>query len=187
MRHEAGLAHLTQPMPCECISRDAIKANRVGVILAALTPSWRASSSVGNNRRNYHAVTRGWLANEIVRRVDPLHRTIGEFLQEEIVGPLGLTGSLFIGLPSSSSCGDSALSADASIPELKVAPLVAMPFRWTLLQSCLPQKWSLIEVPKYQFPVGIATQTRLGQIAARQSARALNVEARLKVHYWKTV
>ena len=29
--------------------------------------------------RNYHAWTRGWLLNEIVRRADPKRRTIGEF------------------------------------------------------------------------------------------------------------
>ncbi|CAG8492031.1 3499_t:CDS:2 [Racocetra fulgida] len=32
----------------------------------------------------YHGVTRGWYLNEIVRRVDPRHRTIGRIVAEEI-------------------------------------------------------------------------------------------------------
>ncbi|CAG8478938.1 15001_t:CDS:2 [Dentiscutata heterogama] len=35
--------------------------------------------------RAYHAVTRGWYLNEIVRRVDPKHRTIGQIISEEIL------------------------------------------------------------------------------------------------------
>ncbi|CAG8698334.1 17052_t:CDS:1 [Dentiscutata erythropus] len=34
--------------------------------------------------RAYHAVTLGWYLNEIVRRVDPKHRTIGQIITEEI-------------------------------------------------------------------------------------------------------
>ncbi|CAG8493000.1 1363_t:CDS:1 [Ambispora leptoticha] len=33
--------------------------------------------------RAYHAVTRGWYLNEIVRRVDPQHRTIGKIIEQE--------------------------------------------------------------------------------------------------------
>ncbi|CAG8644586.1 21029_t:CDS:2, partial [Dentiscutata erythropus] len=35
--------------------------------------------------RAYHAITRGWYLNEIVRRVDPKHRTIGQIIFEEIL------------------------------------------------------------------------------------------------------
>ena len=33
-------------------------------------------------------MTRGWIANELFRRVDPSGQTIGEYLREEISGPL---------------------------------------------------------------------------------------------------
>ncbi|CAG8856977.1 15376_t:CDS:1, partial [Gigaspora margarita] len=35
--------------------------------------------------RAYHAATRGWYLNEIVRRVDPKRRTIGQIVSEEIL------------------------------------------------------------------------------------------------------
>ena len=45
----------------------------------------------------YHAVTYGWLAGELVRRVDG--RTLGTYFADEIAGPLGL--DFWIGLPES--------------------------------------------------------------------------------------
>ncbi|CAI2183516.1 1850_t:CDS:2, partial [Funneliformis geosporum] len=38
----------------------------------------------GNPVRAYHGISRGWYLNEIVRRVDPRHRTIGRIVAEEI-------------------------------------------------------------------------------------------------------
>ncbi|MCP5045230.1 MAG: serine hydrolase, partial [bacterium] len=62
-----------------------IKENRVGSVIER----HRARFPGGKGgRREYHAITRGWIANEIYRRVDPGGRTIGEFLSEEISGPL---------------------------------------------------------------------------------------------------
>jgi CubicO group peptidase (beta-lactamase class C family) len=43
----------------------------------------------------YHAITFGWLAGELVRRVDG--RNIGRFIAEEISNPLG--GEIYVGLP----------------------------------------------------------------------------------------
>ena len=34
-----------------------------------------------NSTREYHAVTRGYILNEIFRRVEPSGRTMGEFLR----------------------------------------------------------------------------------------------------------
>ncbi|GBC02039.1 hypothetical protein RclHR1_04420009 [Rhizophagus clarus] len=39
----------------------------------------------GVPKRAYHGISRGWYLNEIVRRVDPRHRTIGRIVSEEIV------------------------------------------------------------------------------------------------------
>ncbi|RIB19176.1 beta-lactamase/transpeptidase-like protein [Gigaspora rosea] len=38
----------------------------------------------GVTTKAYHGVSRGWYLNEIVRRVDPRHRTIGRIVSEEI-------------------------------------------------------------------------------------------------------
>lgn len=60
--------------------------------LADTSPEWPIGSTHG-----YHALTYGWLAGELVRRVDPTHRSIGTFVAEEIAGPLG--AEFHIGLP----------------------------------------------------------------------------------------
>ncbi|KXS22225.1 beta-lactamase/transpeptidase-like protein [Gonapodya prolifera JEL478] len=44
----------------------------------------------GVTTKSYHAVTRGWLLNALVRRVDPRGRTIGTIYREEIAPALGL-------------------------------------------------------------------------------------------------
>jgi CubicO group peptidase (beta-lactamase class C family) len=60
--------------------------------LADTEPEWPIGSTHG-----YHALTYGWLAGELVRRVDPAHRSIGQFVAEEIAGPTGT--EVYIGLP----------------------------------------------------------------------------------------
>ena len=39
-------------------------------------------------RREYHALTRGQILQEIFRRVEPQKRTIGQFLEETVFQPL---------------------------------------------------------------------------------------------------
>ena len=60
--------------------------------LADTRPRWPIGTAHG-----YHALTYGWLAGELVRRVDPAGRSLGGFVRDEIVTPLG--GELWIGLP----------------------------------------------------------------------------------------
>ena len=70
--------------------REKIKQNCVGQVIERQSPSYPDTG-----RRQYHAVTRGWVANEIVRRVSPDQRTIGEFLLENVSEPLSVRA--FIG------------------------------------------------------------------------------------------
>jgi CubicO group peptidase (beta-lactamase class C family) len=46
----------------------------------------------------YLSMTFGWIIGELVRRADPLHRSLGRFVREEIAAPLGIK-DLWIGLP----------------------------------------------------------------------------------------
>ncbi|CAF3817593.1 unnamed protein product [Rotaria sp. Silwood1] len=55
-------------------------------------PVWLPGSAQG-----YHAFTYGWLAGELVRRVDPQKRTIGKFIREEIADRIQT--EFYIGLP----------------------------------------------------------------------------------------
>ena len=50
-------------------------------------------------RSGYMAYTFGWVVGEIVRRSDPLHRPVGQFIQEEICQPLGID-ALWAGIPA---------------------------------------------------------------------------------------
>lgn len=60
--------------------------------IAASPPAWEPGTRIG-----YHAISVGWLLQELVRRVTG--RTLGQFLDEEIVQPLGLR--MHIGTPMS--------------------------------------------------------------------------------------
>jgi CubicO group peptidase (beta-lactamase class C family) len=73
---------------------EALDWSTITARLAATAPRWDIGTKHG-----YHALTYGWLAGELVRRVDPSHRSLGTFVQEEIVSKVG--GELWIGLPES--------------------------------------------------------------------------------------
>lgn len=120
MRHEGGLAALDQSIDPEDLISENIKQNQVGRILENHSQKFRKN---GKSRREYHAVTRGWIANEVFRRVDPDGRTIGEFYQQDISGPLNI--DVIIGVKSED------LDRRAS-----VSPL---PIRFQLLESMKPK------------------------------------------------
>ncbi|MFK8022541.1 MAG: serine hydrolase domain-containing protein [Ilumatobacter sp.] len=88
MSHQAGLAYVEAPLSFE----DLLAVGPVVDALAAQAPLWEPGSGHG-----YHAVTYGWLAGELVRRVDG--RTLGTYFADEVAGPLGL--DFWIGLPES--------------------------------------------------------------------------------------
>jgi len=86
MRHEAGLANFDTSIDMQDLFAENIKQNAVGRIIEQHGVSFHGA---GGGKREYHALTRGWIVNELFRRVDPAGRTIGEYLREEISGPLG--------------------------------------------------------------------------------------------------
>lgn len=86
--HEAGLVLLDEQLTVEKL-RDL---DYVARVLARQTPAWPPGT-----RHGYHTMTLGLYMQELVRRVDPAHRTLGRFFQDEIAAPLGL--DFHIGLP----------------------------------------------------------------------------------------
>ena len=86
--HEAGLVLLDEPLTLESL-RDL---DHVARVLARQRPAWPPGS-----RHGYHTMTIGLHMQEIIRRVDPTHRTLGRFFRDEIAKPLGL--EFYIGLP----------------------------------------------------------------------------------------
>ena len=101
LTHQAGLPVLDAPLPVA----DVLAWDPVVDALAAQAPVWEPGTAFG-----YHARTYGWLVGEVVRRVTG--RTIGQFVADEISGPLGL--DLYIGLPR---------SAEPRLSRLVYAPL----------------------------------------------------------------
>lgn len=61
--------------------------------IAALEPLFPVGEKTA-----YHSMSFGWILGEIVRRTDPRQRPFGQFIQEELCKPLGIT-DLWIGIP----------------------------------------------------------------------------------------
>src|SRR5690606_28900555 len=85
--HEAGLVLLDEKLPVETL----FELDQVARVLARQTPAWPPGT-----RHGYHTMTLGFYMQELIRRVDPAHRTLGRFFHEEIAEPLGL--EFWIGL-----------------------------------------------------------------------------------------
>ncbi|PAV72631.1 hypothetical protein WR25_21086 [Diploscapter pachys] len=90
LTHTAGLALLDAKIQWE----DATDHTRMSKLLEEQPANWEPGTKVG-----YHALTYGWLLDQLVRRIDPEHRSIGTFFREEIAQPHNL--DLYIGLPLS--------------------------------------------------------------------------------------
>jgi CubicO group peptidase (beta-lactamase class C family) len=88
LSHQCGLFSVQGEITLD----EALDWDTVTARLADTEPEWPIGSTHG-----YHALTYGWLAGELVRRVDPQGRSFGRFVADEIVGPLG--AELWVGLP----------------------------------------------------------------------------------------
>lgn len=86
MSHQAGLPGFAEPTTID----DMFDWDACCAKLARQAPAWPPGTAT-----SYHAMTFGWLAGEVVRRV--AKRSVGLFVQEEIAKPLDL--DVFIGLP----------------------------------------------------------------------------------------
>jgi len=91
MRHEAGLATSPHPVSIEDCLAINLRQNKVGKLIEESEQEWPEEG-----RRQYHGNSRGWVANEIFRRVHPEGSTIGEFLRSKVSEPLGARA--FIGV-----------------------------------------------------------------------------------------
>ena len=88
LSHRAGLPTVDAKLDlAQCLAWDPIVE-----ALAAQAPLWEPGTAFG-----YHALTYGYLAGELVRRITG--KSLGEFFAAEVAGPLGL--EFWIGLPES--------------------------------------------------------------------------------------
>ena len=103
LAHQAGLFAFD-----EHVDRDVIAdPDRLARIMERQRPVWPPGE-----RQAYHAITLGFYEGEIIRRVDPAHRTLGQVFDDEIAKPLGV---------------DAYLRVPASLPDSRLAPLERPP------------------------------------------------------------
>uniref|UniRef100_A0A8R1EIE1 Beta-lactamase domain-containing protein n=1 Tax=Caenorhabditis japonica TaxID=281687 RepID=A0A8R1EIE1_CAEJA len=77
-------------------------------VIAAQKPNWEPGTKSG-----YHAITYGWIVDQIVRRADPQHRSVGRFFKEEVADVHGI--DFHIGLPPSEEHTVSRLSMPSTL------------------------------------------------------------------------
>jgi CubicO group peptidase (beta-lactamase class C family) len=88
MAHQAGLLAFE-----ELGDKDVIAdMDRLAEVLARQKPAWEPGT-----RHGYHALTLGFYQSELLRRVDPKGRSLGQYFQDEIATPLNL--DFYIRLP----------------------------------------------------------------------------------------
>ncbi len=115
LAHQAGLFAFDERVDGGVVA----DLDRLAGVMERQRPIWPPGE-----RQAYHAITLGFYENELVRRIDPDHRTIGRVLQEDIATPLGLGDEVYIGAPS-------------SLPDERLAALIP-PGLWTRLTSMPP-------------------------------------------------
>lgn len=88
LAHQAGLFAFDEPVDQSVVA----DLDRLAVVLARQKPAWEPGT-----RQAYHAVSLGFYQGELMRRIDPRHRSLGQFFQDEIATPLAL--DVYIRLP----------------------------------------------------------------------------------------
>jgi CubicO group peptidase (beta-lactamase class C family) len=90
LAHQAGLFAFDEQADRALIA----DLDRLAVVLARQKPAWPPGE-----RQAYHAITLGYYESELLRRIDPQHRSLGRFFDDEIAAPLGF--DFYIRLPPS--------------------------------------------------------------------------------------
>ena len=117
LAHQAGLFAFDEPVDRSVVA----DLDRLAVVLARQKPAWEPGT-----RQAYHALSLGFYQGELLRRVDPQHRSLGQFFQDEIATRLGL--DVYIRLPE--SIPNSRLATLA--PPRPIDMLLGFPIRLTL-------------------------------------------------------
>ena len=117
LAHQAGLFAFD-----EAVDRHVVAdLERLALVLARQTPAWKPGT-----RQAYHAISLGFYEGELLRRVDPQHRSLGRFFREEIASPLAL--DFYIRLPEEIPNSRLAMLESPSVLER----LYGLPIRLTL-------------------------------------------------------
>ncbi len=164
LSHQAGLYTLDVRPDAELVA----DPDRLAAVLARQRQAWPPG-----DRQAYHGITLGFYESELIRRVDPKGRTLGEYFREELADPLGI--DFHIRLPE-------------EIPDRRLAPLqhggrfrmlftLPLPFLFAALTpgskvrrclegSELPEKTARVYARNLEIPAGGGVGTARGAAAA---------------------
>jgi CubicO group peptidase (beta-lactamase class C family) len=137
MSHQAGLNGFAEPTS----NTDMYNWNGCAAKLARQKPAWEPGTA-----SSYHAMTFGWLAGEIVRRV--AKKPIGQFVRDEIAKPLD--ADINIGLPDAEDHRAAEMLAPrrpAEIPPLSEIAMLAMVNPQPDPLSPNTRAWRAAEIP----------------------------------------
>lgn len=169
LAHQAGLFALDEPVDRAVVA----DLDRLAGVLARQKPAWPPGA-----QQAYHAISIGFYEGELLRRIDPRHRSLGQFFQDEIASPLGL--DFFIRLPEEIPDSRLATLVRPSMGELLFGfPLRLAPAAWyprsnirrALLGSELAHDEQRVYARNLEVPAGGGVGT------ARSIARAYSVFA----------
>lgn len=136
VRHESGLHAFSFCISALDVQRTVLKDrnNPLSKRIAAEVrdKTWETEGKKEPIRK-YNFISRGFIENEVVIRVDPEQRTMGEFIRDEIVKPLGLENQFTLGDETMHNTN-------------RIAPLVHNSQLWLLVQifNIFSRKFQLI-------------------------------------------
>jgi CubicO group peptidase (beta-lactamase class C family) len=136
LQHRAGV-----PQAPPWLSPERLEWDEVVAWLAGTRPM-----AAPGERSQYHSLSFGYLLGEVLRRVDPAHRSFQELLDEEVCSPLGIR-DVFFGLPENQELRVATLTWGADPPEApEVAPNPIRDVMMPLAMAPAPATWNLREL-----------------------------------------
>ena len=120
--HRAGVTYLDRPPTF----KELADLDQLALLLAAQPHNFNGTAVQG-----YHAITRGWYLNEIVRRVDPHKRSLGQIIKQEFMPRLDV--EFYLGIPKEL--------------EYRISPLVGYPALRTLAKVLVPSRFQREPMP----------------------------------------
>ena len=113
LAHQAGLFAFDEPVDRSIVA----DLDRLAEVMARQRPEWEPGT-----RQAYHALTLGFYEGELIRRVDPKRRTLGQFFYDEVAAPLD--EAVYIRLPEEiSNFRLAVLAAPGPIARLRGFPV----------------------------------------------------------------
>ncbi len=89
LRHDAGLHAFHEALTADDVRDQANPDGNMARVIAQQAPwTWPSGEYAGGVPRIYHAVSRGYVLSQILIRVDPAGRTIGQWMAEELCSEL---------------------------------------------------------------------------------------------------